>query len=277
MPFSEIPRLVARRRVFLKDGIALVPEVLLGSLFITLFKRNLCSSFQYSREIAVTLSDDVRITAIFKQFPNSVYVRKSNVEEAYESVLAEELDELSVTSFPLCMRLLHEALKSKHHLTNGGRLQYCLFLKGIGVNLENAMRFWKTEFMKKIDEDTFNKRYRYNIRHLYGVVGRKYNYRPRSCWKIQDSTILPRDNHGCPYKHMSSDKLAEKLLEYGLPQSDVNLIIDYTKEDLYMTACTTYFESTHNCYAKETFCHPNSYFNESRKIRPDLDNSNVSL
>lgn len=37
--------------------------------------------------------------------------------------------QLSRTSYPLCMRQLHTALKENHHLKHGGRLQYGLFLK----------------------------------------------------------------------------------------------------------------------------------------------------
>ena len=59
----------------------------------------------------------------------------------------------SKTSFPLCMRFLHEALRNSHHLRHGGRLQYGLFLKGIGVTLQDAMRFWRDEFTKLMDVD----------------------------------------------------------------------------------------------------------------------------
>lgn len=46
------------------------------------------------------------------------------------------------------MRNLHEALKANHHLRHYGRLQYLLFLKGIGLPLEESLKFWRTEFSK---------------------------------------------------------------------------------------------------------------------------------
>lgn len=52
------------------------------------------------------------------------------------------------------MRQLHKALRENHHLRHGGRMQYGLFLKGIGLTLEQALQFWKQEFIKgKMDPD----------------------------------------------------------------------------------------------------------------------------
>lgn len=55
------------------------------------------------------------------------------------------------------MRQLHKALRDNHHLRHGGRMQYGLFLKGIGLKLEQALQFWKSEFIRgKVDADKVN-------------------------------------------------------------------------------------------------------------------------
>lgn len=52
------------------------------------------------------------------------------------------------------MRQLHQSLRENHHLRHGGRMQYGLFLKGIGLSLEQALQFWRSEFIKgKVDAD----------------------------------------------------------------------------------------------------------------------------
>ena len=51
------------------------------------------------------------------------------------------------------MQQLHSSMRQQHHLRHGGRQQYGLFLKGIGLELSEALRFWKTEFTKLMDGD----------------------------------------------------------------------------------------------------------------------------
>ena len=61
--------------------------------------------------------------------------------------------QLSKESYPACMRHLHESLRRDHHLKHFSRLQYGLFLKNIGLTLEQALAFWRSEFTKKMDVD----------------------------------------------------------------------------------------------------------------------------
>lgn len=51
------------------------------------------------------------------------------------------------------MRQIHVRLRQDHHLRHGARMQYGLFLKGIGLSLEDALAFWRAEFTKKMDSD----------------------------------------------------------------------------------------------------------------------------
>ena len=51
------------------------------------------------------------------------------------------------------MRHLHESLRKEHHLKHVGRLQYGLFLKSIGLTLNQALSFWRSEFTKRMEPD----------------------------------------------------------------------------------------------------------------------------
>lgn len=64
------------------------------------------------------------------------------------------ITQLVKESFPLCMRQLHDQLRVDHHLRHGGRMQYGLFLKGIGLTLQQSLTFWRKEFTKRMDPET---------------------------------------------------------------------------------------------------------------------------
>lgn len=78
---------------------------------------------------------------------------------------------------PLCMEHLHNELRRDKHLKHYGRMQYGLFLKGIGLPLDQALIFWHMAF-EKVTPDQFNKQYAYNLRHSYGVEGKRTDYTP---------------------------------------------------------------------------------------------------
>lgn len=50
--------------------------------------------------------------------------------------------------------------------------------KGIGLSLDEALVFWRRAFTGKTDEE-FQKSYSYNIRHSYGMEGRRKDYMPQ--------------------------------------------------------------------------------------------------
>ena len=112
-----------------------------------------------------------------------------------------QIPELAKQNFPLCMKSMQEViviidgadlvklglpyfwnlvhvkyishiktslqvLATTHHIKYKSRLQYGLFLKGIGLTLEDALKFFRGEFTKKADTDIdkFEKEYAYGIR-----------------------------------------------------------------------------------------------------------------
>lgn len=146
-----------------------------------------------------------------------MYTSKNYAEpEKRDNVEVEDLERLSISSFPLCMRNLYESIKATHHMKHHGRLQFGLFLKGIGLSLDNAIKYWKGEFTKLIDEDKFNKQYLYGIKHSYGVLGKMANYTPYSCGKIIQGVVGPGECHGCPFRNWDIEALQKRIYDYGL-------------------------------------------------------------
>lgn len=160
-------------------------------------------------------------------------------------ISARNIDNLS-QHFPLCMTHLHRSLRRDAHLKHYGRLQYTLFLKGIGLSLEECLIFWRSAF-NKITDDTFNKEYRYNVRHTYGDVGgdanrRSGGYSPYSCQKIlTEHAPGPGEAHGCPYRHFSPENLATMLRACGVTDRAVlEGVAEDTKSQKYHMACNRY-------------------------------------
>lgn len=95
-----------------------------------------------------------------------------------EVITAAMVNDLVVAHAPACMRNLNTTLRTQKHLKHFGRQQFNLFLKGIGLSVDEALIFWRKSF-SNVTDDKFNKEYRYNIRHGYGLEGGRKNYSPK--------------------------------------------------------------------------------------------------
>ncbi|PVD23016.1 hypothetical protein C0Q70_16277 [Pomacea canaliculata] len=284
VPFTEALDLVRSRRVYVHHGFAYVPQDDLVSILLTLFRMQLSHSLAVSNLQSFASPGRrweviTNVVSLSRRYIGQDYASKKPVGE----ITADMIDLLSKTSFPLCMQQLHSAFRSNHHLRHGGRMQYGLFLKGIGLSLEEAIRFWKSEFTKIMDGDKFDKQYSYSIRHYYGKEGRKADYTPYSCIKIiTTNTPGVGDFHGCPFKHSDPDVLRQKLAGQGLKQEGVDQVMQFVKGGHYQVACARVFELIHGSLSgglidvEVSFQHPNQYFEESyKRLHKDKINSNT--
>ena len=147
-------------------------------------------------------------------------------------------------------------------------------MKGIGLTVDEAMQFWKQEFSKKgIDGDKFEKNYAYNIRHMFGQEGKRNDYKPWNCTKvIQQQAPGKGEYHGCPFKTFGDDNLRQLLSTYGLSSSDMNVVLDKKKDNLYQVACLRVFEMSHKgAVADNVGNHPNSFFNSSIEYKKQTE------
>lgn len=98
--------------------------------------------------------------------------------------------------FPLCIKGLLERLKTQKHLKYKDRQMLCLFLKDIGMSLNECVDFFRSNF--SCTQDDFNKNYLYNIRHNYGLEGKRANYGSFKCTKVFGFSD-DRVSFGCPF------------------------------------------------------------------------------
>ncbi|KAF1815454.1 DNA primase, large subunit [Eremomyces bilateralis CBS 781.70] len=282
--WEQVPELVESRRVLLKRGVAYVPAREQMSLVMAEFTRRLDAAMELTARALPRLDEDDRLTPILKHLsasfisPASTYDSNSALPGTLQPH-ANNIPQLA-QHFPACMGQLQTRLARDHHLKHFARLQYTLFLKGIGLSLQDCIVFWRRSFSLMTDEK-FEKEYKYNIRHVYGDVGGDSNRRGKgysaySCQKILTEPLPSAGQaHGCPYRTFSIDNLLESLRSMGVHDREVLKTI---REDVgrqrYHIACNRVFEYQHKAELdgkpgqeipglKETIVHPNDYFKKS--------------
>jgi DNA primase large subunit len=148
--WEKVPELVERRQVLLKRGTAYVHVREQLSMVVNEFSRTLESGLELAARNLPRLDEDNRLSPILHNLsqsfvaPDAGYSESSSIGDM-ASINAASIDGLS-EHFPLCMRNLHRELRKNSHLKHYGRLQYTLFLKGIGLSLQECIVFWRKSF-----------------------------------------------------------------------------------------------------------------------------------
>ena len=283
LPWSDVPDLVSTRKVVLFKGYAYVPEFLQMNLLANEFSKFLEEQLLATLKLLPGLDEDERLVPILdnisKGYISSEFTgfAEGDIENDSE-VHASNVKQFE-KYFPACAHRLMDGLEEHHHLRYTGRQQFSLFLKGIGLGPNEALKFWQMMFTNGpggITIEKFNKEYKYNIRHTYGLEGARISYKPWSCSLILSK---PKPNkqeyHGCPYRDLQTDNLTALLKRMGM-KDDGNLqkVIELSDSKEYQTACTKVFEvlNAENIQANMSkgmnvmeaqISHPNDYFNRA--------------
>ncbi|KAL8694418.1 MAG: hypothetical protein Q9218_000910 [Villophora microphyllina] len=291
--FETISELVEARRIFVKGGKAFVPTKEQMSIVLADFHDRLNRGLELTARALPRLDEDDRLSPILEHLSKNFATPDSTLADSDTmlpgaSINASSIDSLS-RHFPLCMRNLHIILRKNSHLKHFSRLQYTLFLKGLGLSMEDCLIFWRQSF-RLITDETFSKEYRYNVRHAYGDVGgdairRGRGYSPFSCQKIlTEHPPGSGENHGCPYRHFGVENLTTLLQATGVNDREV---LRGVKEDVdkkrYHIACNRVFEWAHKSEIRQvkelgtwksadldTIVHPNTYFKRSYLLSTGL-------
>uniref|UniRef100_A0A3Q7G0A7 DNA primase large subunit n=1 Tax=Solanum lycopersicum TaxID=4081 RepID=A0A3Q7G0A7_SOLLC len=269
VPFEEVPELVAGRRVFIQKGNAYIAMNQVVSLVITQFRSHLSKALVLTNRKWTSMireQEKDRLVPIIEALSTSYLGPDYNQPREHAEISLKDIDQIAKSSFPLCMGHLFEKLQEDHHLKHGGRMQLGLFLKGVGLKLDDALAFWRAEFSRKVGAERFEKEYAYSIRHNYGKEGKRTDYTPYSCQKIISSTPGVGDHHGCPYRHFSEENLRAALTRMRVGNRALEDVIDKVRNRHYQLACTLTFEAVHGSSCDAGVNHPNQYYNDSQRI-----------
>ncbi|KAL3134829.1 hypothetical protein ABBQ32_007800 [Trebouxia sp. C0010 RCD-2024] len=269
--FEAVPDLVAGRKVFLRHGQAYVSKTDVVSLVVGHFRSHLSQALvETARKWAshIAAEESERLTPVIEAL-STRYLGPDygDLQRPAGEVAVADLPRLAHESFPLCMLNMFEGLKRDHHLKHTGRQQLGNFLKGIGLSLDSAIAFWRTEFAKGgMPEDKFKKEHLYNIRHSFGKEGKRVNYTPASCMSVINSAPGQGIVHGCPYKAFDADSVRAALARLRIEPDKVRAAVGKMQGGHYQLACAAAWEGAHGCECVTGINHPNQYYTESRKV-----------
>ncbi|KAK8795675.1 hypothetical protein WA158_000332 [Blastocystis sp. Blastoise] len=264
VPFEMAIDLLSSKKILLNDGYAYIPENKMTSVLLRQFREGISRGLALCSQMYQEFMQDPRLSTILKGLPVQYTGRDFSKAENVGEVTLSNIQTLVQQSFPLCMRKMVQFLQTQNHLKNDGRVELTLFLKGIGLSLEDCTTFMKSYFTKRITAEKFNKEYAYTIRHLYGKEGKRANYPPYSCIKIVGTNIVQDSCNGCPYKYMDSTQLNRYLLTSGVDSKNATTIVQNAKDKNYNVACRLHFEATHPGGDSQYIgLHPNEWFQAS--------------
>lgn len=244
VPWTHVLDLVAKRQVLLDKGIAFVPHSDMFSVIFSRYKERLEADMEKISRLLLSNPYDDRIRSLLDLVRNTDYERttSSTSKGTLEELTANDIDTVS-TNFPPCMASMYYHLKQEKHLKYNGRTQFGLFLKSIGLPFNEAMLFWKRAF-SKFSDDEFTKNYAYNVRHNYGLEGKRANYGCLSCKQIISSPQPAASDHsGCPFRHSNIESLGNLLVrQYNLTDQQVKELAELSRSGNYQPACTRLLE-----------------------------------
>jgi DNA primase large subunit len=271
IPFLEALELIASRRAFVHGGQTYIPHERLTHIIVGRFRASLSRSLtQAARALPAVLRDE-RLGPVLgnmsKAYLGPQYGQGASGAGAVKLVHAKDVGGLAGVSFPLCMAAMHRALEDSSHLKHSGRMQYGLFLKGIGLSLEEALVFWQGHFTKRMSGEDFLKKYAYNIRHNYGKEGKRADYTPYNCVKIITGTPPGSGEfHGCPYRHWDQGNVRKALAARGLSASQITDVMASVASRDYQIACRKEFEARMGIEDDGVGQHPNGYFEAAQRV-----------
>ncbi|KCV72406.1 hypothetical protein H696_01802 [Fonticula alba] len=260
VPFERVPGLVGSRMVAVQAGIAFVPINMIGDLAGFEFRQRLRASLLAVRLALPSMEDDVRAVAIVRQIVDGATAASDAAANWSADMLirANQVDSLA-NHFPPCMREMHRHLNTVHHMKHTGRRQFGLFLKGLGVPMEESLAYWKRAFGPKIAPDAFDRNYAYNIRYDYGREGSRTQARPFGCRSIilgdppaRGSGPHAIEQHGCPLRQSKEPELRRLAQSYHLRDAEMPSLLAEVQGSHYQFACGRLLRSMRQSRAQAT-------------------------
>jgi len=245
VPFQMCLQMVASRELLMEKGNAVVPCGKWKVFLRNVTEAHLTKEINKLESSTVDFISDQRL----KDLKNIILKLLENNSERIksDSMNASELFALK-DMLPPCMGYLYNNLKANHRLSHHARFNFSLFLKDVGMSVNEAIRFWSHEYSKPSKSckcshswQKDSSKFTYGIRHLYGLEGSRANYTTPSCSKIQNFSLGPSEEGGCPFMNFDAERL-KKVLHPKVVENEEDLDIIMVKRSLNKSSevCNSY-------------------------------------
>lgn len=201
------------------------------------------------------------------------------LKRAYK-MLSRNASKVQARPFPPCMRNKFEELSRLAHLRYADRFELNLFLKGVGLTVNETLMFWRKGVFPQGKMKAYQGEHTYAIRHHYGLEGAMKDYTPHNCETLQ------KDDEGrqrsCPFvsagdvetfrKENSAHAWYQELSFEGRERVE-NMVFSGNP----CAACEQVFVDAHGGTAiGADFAFPADYFDASMEIE-DMYTTNMKL
>jgi DNA primase large subunit len=262
VPISHALKAIRSRSCVVIAGSAIVPLQTVVDGYLAEYRRRLFRGLhdaQFVRQRHLSSGTDAALANTMQMLDS--FFQRFIVNPNLDTVAAPG-DELTANDiaaasshFPLCMRRTDRHLRKEHHLKHHGRWAYGLFLKGIGLSLDESIKLFGSLLTLKASKDFPKSSYAYNIRHMYGKEGKRTSYSSLTCASIiaQPPNVDKFDCHGCPFRFKDEGSLRALLQqpipgpngEIKLTTHDIEDLMQDSKDMHYTRACFKHFMATH--------------------------------
>ena len=166
-PFHIVPfyicsnKLIAQRMVYIRNGYAFIPNFLWPEIVTTKYMTFLVNKMKETKESLLRMKNNNKImyelskiihiikglnkVSLSIDTHNKISLSPRNFNEDYMLKIVDFTIDKYLNLFPICMRYSYESLMNDGHLMNNGRIQLTLFLKGIGLTMEECLIFLKKD------------------------------------------------------------------------------------------------------------------------------------
>lgn len=244
--FSRISELLATRNIIFKNGYTELPPKYFVNLIINEFRNSLDNEMSRLKLKMLECPDE----RLFKMC-QSIFTKNFSLNTKNELNLLE-----NEKYFPPCIQQIIDTFKTKRHIKYHDRQALSLFLKDLNVPLEQTVDFFRSNF--NVSMVDFDKQYLYNIRHNYGLEGRKASYMCFSCKTMEEfkNSIY---KSCCPFAD-NLDFVAKKH-----PNVDIEDLIDQRPT----SKCTKLLEKLTKITIDRLITTPVKYFEIYKKFDVD--------